>query len=98
MTMRSQRAVSFPYQSLGASCVHRRVVVVGAGPVGLTLAIDLKLRGIDVTLLDEDDTVSTGSRAICWAKRSLEIFDRLGIARPIVERGITWNTGKVFHR
>jgi 3-(3-hydroxy-phenyl)propionate hydroxylase len=88
----------FPYHSLGAARVQRRVVVVGAGPVGLTLAIDLKLRGIDVTLLDEDDTVSTGSRAICWAKRSLEIFDRLGVVTPIVERGITWNTGKVFHR
>jgi 3-(3-hydroxy-phenyl)propionate hydroxylase len=72
--------------------------VVGAGPVGLTLAIDLRLRGVEVTLVDEDDTVSTGSRAICWAKRSLEIFDRLGVARPIVERGITWNKGRVFHR
>ena len=88
----------FPYRSLGASRSRRRVVVVGAGPVGLTLAIDLRLRGVEVTLVDEDDTVSTGSRAICWAKRSLEIFDRLGVARPIVERGITWNKGRVFYR
>jgi len=88
----------FAYRPLGAARARRRAVVVGAGPVGLTVAIDLKLRGIDVTLVDEDDTVSTGSRAICWAKRSLEIFDRLGVAKPIVERGITWNTGKVFHR
>jgi 3-(3-hydroxy-phenyl)propionate hydroxylase len=73
------------------------VVVVGAGPVGLTLAIDLKRHGVDVTLIDEDDTVSVGSRAICWAKRSLEIFDRLGVAAPIVARGVTWNTGRVFH-
>ncbi|MSP50567.1 MAG: FAD-dependent oxidoreductase [Alphaproteobacteria bacterium] len=96
--MRTERIVRFHFRSLGASRARRRVVVVGAGPVGLTLAIDLRLKGIDVTLVDEDDTVSTGSRAICWAKRSLEIFDRLGVAEPIVARGITWNTGRVFHR
>ena len=68
--------IHFPFRPLGASRAHRKVVVVGAGPVGLTLAIDLRLKGLDVTLVDEDDTVSTGSRAICWAKRSLEIFQR----------------------
>ena len=90
--------IHFPFRPLGASRAHRKVVVVGAGPVGLTLAIDLRLKGLDVTLVDEDDTVSTGSRAICWAKRSLEIFDRLGVAGPMVARGVTWNTGRVFHR
>ena len=88
----------YSFRPLGASRVHRKVVVVGAGPVGLTLAIDLRLKGLDVTLVDEDDTVSTGSRAICWAKRSLEIFDRLGVVGPMVARGVTWNTGRVFHR
>ena len=96
--MRSEQLVRFPFRSLGASRVRRRVVVVGAGPVGLTLAIDLRLKGLDVTLVDEDDTVSTGSRAICWAKRSLEIFDRLGVAGPIVQRGVTWNVGRIFLR
>ncbi len=74
------------------------VIVVGAGPVGLTAAIDLALQGVPVVVLDEDNTVSTGSRAICWAKRSLEIFDRLGVAEAMLERGITWSKGKVFHR
>jgi 3-(3-hydroxy-phenyl)propionate hydroxylase len=73
------------------------VIVVGAGPVGLALAMDLVLRGIPAVVLDEDDTVSTGSRSICWAKRTLEIYDRLGCAEPMMERGITWNRGKVFH-
>ena len=62
----------------GAATRHWPVVVAGAGPVGLTAAIDLGLRGIDVLLVDEDDTVSVGSRAICWSKRTLEILDRLG--------------------
>ena len=57
---------------------HHPIVVVGAGPVGLTAAADLAMRDAPVVLLDEDHTVSVGSRAICWAKRTLEIFDRLG--------------------
>ena len=54
------------------------VVVIGAGPVGLATAIDLAQQGTPVVLLDDDHTLSTGSRAICFAKRTLEIFDRLG--------------------
>lgn len=74
------------------------ILIVGAGPVGLTLAIDLRLRGLPVVIVEEDDQVGAGSRAICWSKRTLEIFDRLGVAAPIVARGITWNRGKVFFR
>lgn len=72
------------------------VVVIGAGPVGLTLAIDLKLRGIDCVLLDDQDRIGEGSRAICFAKRTLEIWDRLGCAAPMLEKGVHWNIGKVF--
>jgi 3-(3-hydroxy-phenyl)propionate hydroxylase len=52
------------------TAARKPVIVVGAGPVGLALAIDLGLRGIPVVVLDDDDTVSVGSRAICYAKRS----------------------------
>jgi 3-(3-hydroxy-phenyl)propionate hydroxylase len=77
---------------------HHPVVVVGGGPVGLCAAIELAVRDIPVVLLDEDQMVSVGSRAICWAKRSLEIFDRLGCGQAVVDRGVGWNVGKVFHR
>jgi 3-(3-hydroxy-phenyl)propionate hydroxylase len=82
----------------GRSGGRRPVVVVGGGPVGLTAAADLALHGIPVVVLDEDDTVSTGSRAICWAKRTLEIFDRLGAGERMLEKGVIWKIGKVFHR
>ncbi|MBR8057250.1 FAD-dependent oxidoreductase [Burkholderia dolosa] len=72
------------------------VIVVGAGPVGLTAAIDLAQRRVPVVLLDDDDTLSTGSRAICFAKRTLEIFDRLGCGQRFVDKGVSWNVGKVF--
>jgi len=76
---------------------HCGVVVVGAGPVGLAAAIDLAQRGIPVLVLDDDDTVSVGSRAICYAKRTLEILDRLGCGEPVAKKGVSWNVGKVFH-
>jgi len=74
------------------------VIVSGAGPVGLTAAIDLAQRGIDVLVLDDDNTVSVGSRAICWAKRALEILDRLGCGDRLVAKGVSWNVGRVFFR
>jgi len=73
------------------------VVVVGAGPVGLALAIDLAQRDVDVLLLDDNDRVSVGSRAICWAKRTLEIFDRLGVGQRMLDKGVTWKVGRLFH-
>ncbi len=81
-----------------AAPARHPVVVVGAGPVGLSLAIDLALRRVPVVLLDNDNTLSTGSRAICFAKRTLEIFDRLGCGDRMVAKGVSWNIGKVYFR
>ncbi len=74
------------------------VVVVGAGPVGLAAAIDLAQHGLPVVLLDEDDTVSVGSRGLCYAKRAIEVLDRLGCGDPVVDKGVTWNVGRTFYR
>lgn len=84
-----------PDQEPGRLAQHR-VVIVGAGPVGIAAAIDLGLRGIETVLLDDNDTVSVGSRSVCHAKRTLEILDRLGCGDSIVDRGVRWNLGKVF--
>jgi 3-(3-hydroxy-phenyl)propionate hydroxylase len=72
------------------------VIVIGAGPVGLTVSLDLAQRGVPVVLLDDADRIGEGSRGICWAKRTLEIWDRLGVAAPMVAKGVTWKLGKVF--
>ena len=74
------------------------VVIVGAGPVGLAAAIDLAVQGRSVVLLDNDDTVSIGSRGVCYAKRALEIMDRLGCAEEMVQKGVSWNVGRTFFR
>jgi len=87
--------VRAPDQDAESGVIHR-VVIVGAGPVGLAAAIDLAQRGVETIVVDNDDTLSTGSRAICFAKRTLEIFDRLGCGDRMVEKGVSWNVGKVF--
>ncbi|MDX5403194.1 MAG: FAD-dependent oxidoreductase, partial [Rhodobacterales bacterium] len=79
-----------------AAPAHHRVAIIGAGPVGLAAAIDLAQQGIEVVVLDENDKVSFGSRAICFAKRTLEIADRLGCGTPLVDKGVQWNIGTVF--
>jgi 3-(3-hydroxy-phenyl)propionate hydroxylase len=80
-----------------ASAAEYPVVVVGAGPVGLSLAIDLAQRGQGVVLLDDADRIGEGSRAICFSKRSLEFWDRLGVGGRMVDKGVVWSVGKIFH-
>ena len=92
------RYAAGPAPEIGAATTRRvPLVVLGAGPVGLTAAIDAAQRGLPVLLLDEDDTVSLGSRGVCYAKRTLEILDRLGVGQRVVDRGVTWNVGRTFH-
>ncbi len=81
----------------GGDVAEHSVVVVGAGPVGLSLAIDLAQRGHCVVLLDDADRIGEGSRAICFSKRSLEYWDRLGIGQRMVDKGVVWSVGKIFH-
>src|SRR6201998_1893242 len=81
----------------GTDLAEHPVVVVGAGPVGLSLAIDLAQRGQSVVLLDDADRIGEGSRAICFSKRSLEFWDRLGVGDRMVDKGVVWSVGKIFH-
>ena len=62
------------------------------------MAIDLATRGVRVVVIDDDDTVSEGSRAIAWAKRTLEIWQRMQAADAVLAKGVGWEIGKVFYR
>jgi len=98
MTDRPPRRFAYrtPPELKGGRATQAPVAIVGAGPVGLALAIDLALRGIACTVLDDNDCVASGSRAICWSKRTLEIFDRLGVGARMVEKGVTWKVGRLY--
>jgi 3-(3-hydroxy-phenyl)propionate hydroxylase len=88
-----------PPELASGQVVRHPLVIVGAGPSGLTLACDLAQRGVRAVLLDEDDTVGVrgaSSRGICYAQKSLEIFERLGIFERIAAKGITWSFGRTF--
>jgi 3-(3-hydroxy-phenyl)propionate hydroxylase len=85
-----------PPELANGGVARTQAAVVGAGPIGLAAAIDLARHGIDFIIIDDNNTVSTGSRAICYAKRALEILDRLGCGDAICARGIEWRVGKVF--
>jgi 3-(3-hydroxy-phenyl)propionate hydroxylase len=87
-----------PPEQSGGTKRHYPVVVVGAGPVGLAAAIELAQSGVPVVVLDDDDTVSVGSRGVCYAKRALEVLDRLGVGQACVDKGVSWNVGRTFFR
>jgi len=75
--------------------------VVGAGLGGLTAALELGRRCVRTVVLDDDDSVGAqglSSRGICHAQRSLQAYDRFGVASRIVGKGVTWNEGDVFVR
>lgn len=87
--------VQAPEQKSGVTKRHP-VVVVGAGPVGLAAAIDLAQFGVPVVVLDDDNSVSVGSRGLCYSRRTLEILDRLGVGDDTVAKGVSWNVGRTF--
>lgn len=92
----------YPYERSAdqdaATPAHHPVVVMGGGPIGIAMALDLGLQGIPVVVLDDHEGVGQGSRAICFSKRTLEIAGRYGCGQPMVDKGVVWNLGKVFHK
>jgi len=85
-----------PRTSKPPAAEKHRVVIVGGGPVGLSLALDLGKRGVSVVLLNQFDFIPGGSKGICYSKRTLDIWNRLGVAHSMLSKGVQWNLGKVF--
>lgn len=77
-------------EAAGVSTAHREdVLVVGAGPVGLTLAAQLSRRGVRCRIIDQEEglTPVTQSRALGIHARTLEVLEGLGVTAPLVDRG-----------
>ncbi|MDQ2922475.1 MAG: FAD-dependent monooxygenase [Acidobacteriota bacterium] len=63
------------------------VVIIGAGPTGLSLATQLVRYGIDFIIVEKNEGVTPFSKAIGVQARTLEIYEQLGLARKAVEQG-----------
>ncbi|MCE8031462.1 monooxygenase [Halomonas daqingensis] len=91
----------FPFvrpAELNGRAVRHRVAIVGAGPVGVTAALELARHGIESVVLDDKATVNDGSRAICISRHSLEILQQLGVDSPFVTKGLGWTRGRTYFR
>jgi 3-(3-hydroxy-phenyl)propionate hydroxylase len=74
------------------------VAIVGGGIVGLASALGLASHGVRCVVLEADDTVCVGSRAICVSRRSLEIIARFGALEAFLAKGLPWMGGRSFYR
>jgi 3-(3-hydroxy-phenyl)propionate hydroxylase len=77
---------------------HTPVAIAGGGPVGLAIALGLAKQGIASILIEADDSVCEGSRAICVSRRSLQILQRLGVLDAFMRKGLPWTTGRSYYR
>ena len=67
------------------------VIIIGAGPTGLSLACQLIRYGIDFVVVEKNDTVTRFSKAIGVQARTLEIYEQIGLAQPAIENGTIAN-------
>lgn len=72
------------------------VIVVGAGPVGLTAALALVRRGVPVTLLEKRPTLNVASRASTFHPPTLAILEALGVVGPMLAKG--WKADRIQYR
>lgn len=64
------------------------VLIVGAGPVGLTLAVQLRRRGIDVLVVDRLTRRAPYAKAVGVSPRTMEVFDSLGVVRAALDASV----------
>ncbi|MEM5386636.1 FAD-dependent monooxygenase [Paraburkholderia phymatum] len=81
-----------------ATLTHHPVVVIGAGPIGLVLAIQLAQQGVAPVLIEAEAQVCGGSRALALTRRSMEIFEQCGVAERVLEGALLWKDGYSYYK
>ncbi|NDF46563.1 MAG: FAD-binding protein, partial [Betaproteobacteria bacterium] len=77
---------------------RQQVVIVGSGPAGMVLALELARHGVPSVILTSELQVSQGSRAIVFTRRSMEILQQVGVAERMTQHGLPWRFGNSFYR
>ncbi|MEY2791834.1 MAG: hypothetical protein RL295_1999, partial [Pseudomonadota bacterium] len=77
---------------------RQQVVIVGSGPAGMVLALELARHGVPSVILTSELQVSQGSRAIVFTRRSMEILQQVGVADRMTQNGLPWRFGNSFYR
>jgi 2-polyprenyl-6-methoxyphenol hydroxylase-like FAD-dependent oxidoreductase len=72
------------------------VLIIGAGPTGLTLAIELLRRGLNIRIIDQLTARTTQSRALGLQARSLEVFEKLSVLDKMLDRGLPIDTVHLY--
>ena len=81
----------------GAATKHP-VAIVGAGPIGMTAALVLARYGVRSVLIDRKETFNDGSRALCIARVSMHILERIGVVTPFLKKALGWRYGRSYYR
>lgn len=98
-----QKIGSFIYERFAprlpkAKHEHHKVVIAGGGPIGLATALGLANQGVASVVIEADNSVCEGSRAICISRRSLQILQRLGVLDAFLAKGLPWTTGRSYYK
>jgi 3-(3-hydroxy-phenyl)propionate hydroxylase len=93
-----QYAARIPELDNGCETQRHAVTIVGGGPVGFAVALGLARQGVRSVLIEADESVCYGSRAICISRRSLEIIERLGALDGFLAKGLPWTGGRSYYR
>ena len=88
----------YPAAPRPATSATAKVVVIGAGPIGLAIALDLARHGVPCVLLESEQQVSEGSRAVVFTRRSMEILQQVGADKQVTAQGLPWRFGNSFYR
>jgi 3-(3-hydroxy-phenyl)propionate hydroxylase len=98
-----QKTGFFAYERFAPSLpkdkhAHQAVAIAGGGPIGLATALGLAKQGVPSIVIEADNAVCEGSRAICVSRRSLQILQRLGVLEAFMAKGLPWTTGRSYYK